>query len=138
GLALLTAAGRRYGPVRWALLAGLGFSGAALAARALHGPVLGQPLAYAVVVLGGLGAYGYAQALAAGGVTAVTGIVWAVEVVVPAGVGVGALGDTVRAGWWPAAVPALLLVLVATAVLGARPPLQAPATADQRAAVARA
>lgn len=116
-LALLTPAARRSGPAGWALLAGLAFSGAALAARALHGTLITQPLAYALVVFGAVGAYAYAQALERGGVTAVTGILWAVEIVVPTAVGLGVLGDTVRPGWWPATVLALLVVLAATAAL---------------------
>jgi len=116
-LAVLIPAARRSGPAGWALLAGLAFSGAALAARAVHGTLITQPLTYAVVVFGGLGASAYAQALERGAVTAVTGVLWAVEIVVPTAVGLGVLGDTVRTGWWPATVLALLVVLAATAVL---------------------
>lgn len=120
-LIVLAVVARRSGPVGWALLAGLAFSGAALAARALHGTLLAQPLTYAVVGFGALGAYAYAQALDRGAVTAVTAILWAVEIVVPTVVGLAVLGDRVRTGWWPATAVALLAVLAATAVLATAP-----------------
>lgn len=120
-LAVAAVAARRSGPAGWALLAGLAFSGAALAARALSGPLLAQPLAYAVAGFGALGAYAYAQALDRGSVTAVTAVLWAVEIVVPTVVGLAVLGDRVRTGWWPAAAVALLAVLAATAILAAAP-----------------
>ncbi len=112
-----------------AVLAGLGFSGAALCARAAHGSpsdLLVEPLVYALLAYGAVGAWAYGVALERGHVTGVTATVWGVEVVVPAVVGVVLLGDTVRPGGWPSAVVALLVVLGAVRVLaGAGQPSEA-------------
>lgn len=131
-VALLTAAGllvlaalvaQQAGPLPLAVLAGLGFSGAALAARSTHGTLtqlLHEPVAYSIAAFGVVGAYAYATALERGAVTAVTALLWSVEVVVPAVVGVLALGDQVRTGWWPAAVAGLVAVVAASGVLASR------------------
>jgi len=111
-----------------AAVAGLGFSLAALGARALHLgegpwlPLLTNPLTWVVVVGGIVGAVTYARSLERGGVGPATAALWVVEVVVPGVIGVAFLGDTVRPGW---AIPAL--VGVVTAVAGCVVLAQSPA-----------
>lgn len=119
-LALVSLLGRAGRASRLAVLAGLGFSGAALCARATHGTpshLLVEPLVYALLAYGAVGAWAYGVALERGHVTGVTATLWGVEVAVPAVVGVVLLGDTVRADAWPYAVLALLVVLGAVRVL---------------------
>lgn len=86
-----------------ALASGAAFSGVSIAARAVddHGPwwnLLGQPLAYAVLAYGALGAVLFAAGLERGSVTVVVAILFAVETVVPAAVGLWLLGDSARPG----------------------------------------
>jgi hypothetical protein len=105
-----------------ALLAGLSFSATALAARAvdIRTPLwhdLHQPLVWVVVATGIAGTVSYAAALERGPVGPATAQLWAVEVVVPAAVAMPLLGDTVRAGWLPAAAGAVGVVVAVTAVL---------------------
>jgi drug/metabolite transporter (DMT)-like permease len=119
-LAAAAAVGRRT-PVP-AVLAGLSFSATALAARAVHlsAPLwhtLQQPLVWVVVATGAAGTLAYAAALERGPVGPATAQLWAVEVVVPAVVAIPLLGDTVRPGWLPAAVLAVLVVVAVTVVL---------------------
>lgn len=115
---------RRRGALVLAVVAGLAFSGAAIAARAVtaHGDLLREPAAWAVLAYGATGAWAYAAALEHGEVTAVTATQWSIEVVVPTGVGLTALGDTVRAGWWAPFALALAVVLAATAALARSTP----------------
>ncbi|NIZ93461.1 hypothetical protein [Kineococcus rubinsiae] len=138
--ALLVAAPllRRAPSAALAVLGGLAYSVSALAARAvdLHGGLAAlpaRPLAWAVVVAGGVGTWAYAAALERGSVGAATALLWAVEVVVPAVLGSLLLGDGVRAGWAPAAVVAVLAVAGAAVVLAG-----APATASAEPAGAPA
>jgi len=84
-------------------VSGAAFGGVGIAARAL--PVTGswwhllaEPLMYAVLAYGALGTVLFAAALERGSVTVVVAVVFAVETVVPAGVGLAVLGDTARAG----------------------------------------
>lgn len=105
---------RRGHPLLQGAVSGVGFAGLALASRAVTVPesavgaivlaVLTQPAAWALLVLGGLGAVMYARGLELGSLGPVTAVVWVVEVVLPGAVGVAVLGDTVRAGWAPAAL----------------------------------
>lgn len=104
-------------PVVLATIGGLGYAGAALAARAAHssGGLLDtvlQPLAIAVVGCGVVGVLGYLRALERGAAGPVAAVVSVLEVLVPGAVGVLLLGDTVRAGW---AVPVAVAVLVTLA-----------------------
>ncbi|WP_432563112.1 hypothetical protein [Kineococcus sp. SYSU DK003] len=113
---------RRGGSAVQAVLAGLGYSVAALGARAVFVPdvwwhVVGEPVAWAVLVGGIAGTLGYAAALERGPVGPATALLWSVEVVVPAVAGFAVLGDTVRAGWWPATVVALVVVVGCSAAL---------------------
>jgi drug/metabolite transporter (DMT)-like permease len=115
-LALGVVAAYRAGPpALLAGLGGLGYSGAAVAARGSHasGGLLDavlQPSAAAVVVCGVVGTVAYLRALERGTVGAVAAVEAVVEVVVPGVVGVALLGDTVRAGW---SVPVLAAAVVA-------------------------
>lgn len=120
-LAVAAVAAYRSGPpVLLAVLGGLGYSGAAVAARGAHASgglldTIGQPLALVIVVCGVVGALAYLRALERGPVGAVAAVVSVLEVVVPGAVGVLVLDDTVRAGW---AVPVLLAVAAAVVACG--------------------
>jgi hypothetical protein len=86
-----------------AFVSGAAFGGVGIAARAVpvSGPwwhLLAQPLAYAVLAYGGLGTVMFAAALERGSVTMVAAVVFAVETVVPAAVGLAVLGDSARSG----------------------------------------
>jgi drug/metabolite transporter (DMT)-like permease len=94
-----------------ALVSGAAYGGVGIAARAL--PVSGswwhlaaEPLTYAVVGYGAVGTVLFAAGLERGSVTVVVAVLFAVETVVPAAVGLAVLGDTARSG------------LAAVAVLG--------------------
>ncbi|MBB2900689.1 drug/metabolite transporter (DMT)-like permease [Kineococcus radiotolerans] len=135
GLGLCTGAGavllalvllRRSGSSTQAVLAGLGFSVAALGARVVTVPderwrVVLEPVAWAVVAAGVAGTLGYAAALERGPVGTATALLWSVEVVVPAVAGVALLGDAVRPGWTTAAAVALVVVVACSVVLAGSP-----------------
>ncbi|ARU51618.1 hypothetical protein CBR64_09155 [Cellulosimicrobium cellulans] len=109
------AAYRRGHPVLLAVLGGLGYSVAAVAARGAHasGDLLDtvfQPLAIAIVLGGVAGALAYLRALERGAVGTVAATVSVLEVLVPGIVGLAVLGDVVRSGW---AVPAVIATLAA-------------------------
>jgi hypothetical protein len=87
-----------------------------IAARAL--PVSGswlhllaEPLTYAVLAYGGLGAVLFAAGLERGSVTVVVAVVFAIETVVPAAVGLAVLGDTARPGLAAVAVVGFLITV---------------------------
>ncbi|MHB1062919.1 MAG: hypothetical protein ACYC1Z_00220 [Georgenia sp.] len=104
--------------VGFAVLAGVGYSGAAVAARAVHGaPVqvlAGEPLVWLVGGFALFGAVMFARALETrdDAVNLASAWLWVVEIVVPSSVGVLVLGDRVRPGW---SVPALLAVAATVA-----------------------
>lgn len=117
-----------------AALAGAAFGGTALAARGLTLPdsltadpartaltLVSDPLLWALICFGITGTLLYASALEHGDVARVTALLWIVEVLLPAGLGIGLLGDTVRPGWAPAAVLAVLTLTAASAVLATAP-----------------
>ncbi|MEZ0164958.1 hypothetical protein AB2L27_09290 [Kineococcus sp. LSe6-4] len=120
---------RRSGSATFAVLAGLGYSVAALGARALTLPgawsqawrVAGEPLAWALAVAGVAGTLAYAAALEKGPVGPATALLWSVEVVVPAVAGFGLLGDVVRPGWWAPTAVALVVVVGCSVVLAGSP-----------------
>ncbi|WP_069386117.1 hypothetical protein [Cellulosimicrobium cellulans] len=120
GVVLLAGVGlayRRGHPILLALLGGLGYSVAAIAARGAHasGDLLDtvlQPLALAIVAAGAAGVLGYLRALEKGAVGSVAATVSVVEVLVPGAVGLVVLGDVVRDGW---AVPAAAATVLAVA-----------------------
>ena len=134
----LVALYRGAGSLPLAALAGVAFSGAALSARAVQAGrggfgLLGQPLAWAVLGFGVVGALAYARSLERGAVGPATAVLWGVEVVLPGVVGVAALGDGVRPGWTVPALLAVAAVVGACAVL-ARSPAQ-PSAASAPAAI---
>ena len=116
-VAVTAASYHRAGSLPLATVAGLAFSGAALCARAVTGTtswlqLLSEPLAWAVLGFGVVGALTYARALERGPVGPATAVLWGVEVLVPGAIGAAVLGDGVRPGW---TLPALLAVAVALA-----------------------
>ncbi|HEY5075866.1 MAG TPA: hypothetical protein VIJ48_00040 [Acidimicrobiia bacterium] len=89
------------GAIGLAACAGLGFTGTAVAARALHVPtptwrVMLEPVAIALVLYGVCGMLMFASALQRGSVTATSAVMFAVETIVPSIVGLTALGDRTR------------------------------------------
>ena len=130
-------AGRLHGPVGASLLglaSGLGFAVTALASRVLPGfapaVLVVEPAAYALLVGGPLAALLYSTALQRGAVLTATSTVVLGQTVVPALVGVLALGDRLRPGTAPLAVVGLALAVVASGVLARYDPrvlaLEAP------------
>ena len=117
---------RRISAATLAVLAGLAFSGTALAARAVEirtpwWQTLAAPLPWVVAATGIAGTLAYAAALERGAVGPATALLWAVEVVVPAVVSIPLLGDGVRPGWLIPLAAALLVVTGASVVLAGAP-----------------
>lgn len=117
---------RRAPSAAQAVLAGLAFSVAALAARAVESTgqlwlLATRPLAWAVLVSGVAGTLAYAGALQRGSVGPATALMWAVEVVVPAALGILVLGDAVRHGWLPVAAVCVAAVACTAVVLATSP-----------------
>lgn len=117
---------RRGGALVLALAGGLGYSGAAIAARGLHAAdglleTVLQPLAIPLVVCGACGALASLRALEQGAAGTISAVLSVTEVVVPGVVGVLVLGDTVRPGWALWAVLAVLAALAACTVLAMSP-----------------
>jgi drug/metabolite transporter (DMT)-like permease len=118
------AAGRLAEPARSVVLgavAGLGFGAVALAARTLvsfsPADLVRDPAAYALAG-GGVAAFlFFTTGLQRGSVAAVTGAVVVAETVVPAAIGVFALGDSTRAGLAPLAVAGFVLAVGSAAAL---------------------
>lgn len=86
-----------------AVVAGLGFTGVGVSARALVLPhhvthLVGEPLAWAVAGYGVLATLLFATALQRGSLTTTVAITFVVETVVPAAIGLTLLGDRARAG----------------------------------------
>lgn len=135
-VALGTLAAYRSGPpALLAVLGGLGYSVAAIGARAAHadGDLLDtvlQPLAIPIVVGGVAGALAYLRALERGPVGTAAAIVSVVEVVVPGVVGLTALGDVVRDGWVLPAAVALAGALAGCVVLATSPANAAAESGD--------
>lgn len=101
---------------------GLGFGIVALAARVLPGFWPGQlvkdPAAYLVLVAGGLAFAFYTTALHGASVTAATAGMVIGETVMPAVVGVLALGDGTRPGFVPVAAGGFVLAVAGALALG--------------------
>ncbi len=102
-------------------VAGLGFGVVAIGARVLSGftplELLKDPAAYALAGGGAAAALFFATALQKGSVTATTAAVVVAETVVPAVVGVWALGDQTRHGMAAVAVLGFLLAVAGTLAL---------------------
>ncbi|THJ65590.1 hypothetical protein E8P82_11430 [Arthrobacter echini] len=103
-----------------AVVAGMGYSGAAVAARAIHGSsidaLLKEPLVWLIVGFAIVGAVMFSRALEtrADAVNEASAWLWVIEIVVPSIVGVMALGDQVRPGWAIPTVVAMIAAIVAT------------------------
>lgn len=114
---------RRRTPIMHAVLGGLGFSGAALAGRALAAEhprfpaLLASPTVWILLALGIAGAVLYARALEVGTVGTATAVLWVIEVVVPGLLGVVLLGDCVRPGFLALALGGVLAAIVGCVVL---------------------
>lgn len=126
-LVLVALALYRSGP-GWALaaVAGLGFSGAAIAARASHHhdglwAMLWQPMTACIVVGGIIGALCSLRALERLAVGPSAAILSVIEVVVPGAVGVLVLGDTIANGMLPGVVVGLVLAIGGCVVLALSP-----------------
>lgn len=123
---------RAGGAVLLATLGGLGYSGAALAARGAHGgtsgwQVLLQPLALAIAVFGVAGALAFVRSLETGAVGPAMALISVIEVVVPGAVGVLVLGDGFRSGWAVPTAAAVVVALAGCVVLAGSPGQRATA-----------
>lgn len=102
------------------LLGGIGFGVVAVSARLLPslapGAVLREPLAYLLVLAGGVAFLLYSTAMQRGSVTTATAANVVTQTAVPAVAGVALLGDQIRDGW--AAVAVLGFVLALAGALG--------------------
>jgi len=112
----------------WALavVAGLGFSVAAIAARASHhhdglAATLWQPMTACLVVGGLIGALGYLRSLERIAVGPGAAILSVIEVVVPGTIGVLVLGDGVANGMLPGVAVGLVLAVGGCVVLALSP-----------------
>jgi len=119
--ALVAARAARSSAPALAVLAGLAFTVVAVAARSLAVPTplwhaLSDPGLWAILALGGLGMLLFTTALQRGSVTSTTALMFAVETVVPAAIGLIFLGDTTRPGY--AAVAAAGFVLTVAGTVG--------------------
>jgi drug/metabolite transporter (DMT)-like permease len=117
------------GTGRWsapalAVLAGLAFTVVAVTARSLTmtSPPwrgLADPGLWAILAHGGLGMLLFTTALQRGPVTSATALTFAVETIVPAGIGLAFLGDTTRPGYALVAAVGFLLTIAGTLALAA-------------------
>ncbi|GAA2522057.1 hypothetical protein [Rarobacter incanus] len=136
-------------PIALSVAAGLGYGGAAVAARGTSGfaglsakgvagsigvdgigtllGALWQPTIAAIILFAAAGALAFARALERGNVGSVTAVCWVFEVVAPGVAGVVLLGDTVRHGWQAPVIGGLVLALVGCVIL-ARSPAQRAAS----------
>jgi|SRR5438552_5086961 len=111
-----------HGAIGVAACAGLGFAGTAVAARTLQLPtplwhVAFEPVAIALVAYGLCGMLMFASALQRGAVTAVSAMMFAVQTLVPAAIGLLALGDGTRPHFAIVAVAGFSLTVGASLAL---------------------
>ncbi len=116
---------RRRGAVLLSIAAGLGFGGVGVAARLLEVPdplwgLLTDGMAWILAAHAALATVAYALALARGRVTTVAALTFATETVVPALVGLLALGDQVVPGREPMAAVAFVATLAGCIALAGR------------------
>ena len=107
-----------------AVLSGLAFTVVVVAARSLTAPSplwqgLADPGLWAILANGGLGMLLFATALQRGSVTSATALLFAVETVVPAYIGLAFLGDRTRPGYALVAALGFVLTIAGTAALAA-------------------
>jgi hypothetical protein len=96
--------------------AGLGFTGVAVAARAIADEHFGwslliAPLLWAIIVHGAIAIGFFTIALQRDAVTLVTAITFVIEVVVPSLIGIALFGDAIEPGRMPFAVAGFLLAI---------------------------
>jgi drug/metabolite transporter (DMT)-like permease len=120
--ALVARSNRRSAAQALAVLAGLAFTGVAVAARSLTVPsplwhVGADPGLWALLTLGALGMLLFTTALQRGSVTSATALTFAVETIVPAGVGLVFLGDTTRPGFAVVAAVGFVLTIAGSLAL---------------------
>jgi drug/metabolite transporter (DMT)-like permease len=109
-----------------AVLAGLAFTVVAVTARSLTVPtalwhVLADPGFWAILALGTLGMLLFTTALQRGSVTSATALTFAVETIVPAGIGLAFLGDTTRPGFALVAAVGFVLTIAGSLALATDP-----------------
>jgi hypothetical protein len=106
------------GPVI-AMLAGVAYTGSAVAVRgaASAADPVGVAVALSVAVYGLLGFWLYSVALDRAPVSAASAPLIVTQTFLPSLIGVVALGDGVRAGWWPGVVAGLVLSTAGAVVL---------------------
>ncbi len=126
---------RGRGAVVLSIAAGLGFGGVGVAARLLEvpSPVWGlatDGIAWALVVHAALATVAYGLALSRGRVTTVAALTFATETVIPAVIGLVALGDRVVTGHAPTAAVAFVVTLSGCIALAGRAEPTEPATAS--------
>ena len=125
GMLAVGARDHRRGGVLLSVAAGLGFGGVGVAARLLEIPspvrlLAADGLAWALVVHAVLATVAYGMALSRGRVTTVAALTFATETVLPASVGLVALGDRVAPGRAPWAGAAFVVTLVGCIALAGR------------------
>jgi drug/metabolite transporter (DMT)-like permease len=114
--------GRRSSAATLAVLAGLAFTVVAVAARSLTVPsplwhALADPGLWAIFAHGGLGMLLFTTALQRGSLTTAVAVTFAVETVIPAGIGLAFLGDTTRPGYAPIAAVGFVFTIAGTLAL---------------------
>jgi hypothetical protein len=124
--ALVARGNERSGAPALAVLAGLAFTVVAVTARSLTVPsplwhVLADPGLWAILALGSLGMLLFTTALQRGSVTSATALTFAVETIVPAGIGLAFLGDTTRPGFATVAAVGFVLTIAGTLALATDP-----------------
>lgn len=102
--------------------AGLGFSGVAIASRAMGSDpidirLLANPLLWAIVAYGALAVGVFGVALQRGKVTVVAAITFVIEVVVPSIIGLLLFGDGIKSGFDPVAIAGFVLAIGGTIAL---------------------
>ena len=114
------------GAARLGIVAGVAFSGLALAGHVLEIPsrpvmLLADPLAWALVAYGLLGTLLFALALQRGSATSASAALFATETAVPALVGLLLLGDRVRPALGPLAAAGFVATVAGALVLACTP-----------------
>ena len=105
-----------------AVAAGLGFSGVAVASRAMGADpiawgLLLNPLLWAIVAYGALAVGFFGVALQRGKITVVAAVTFVIEVIVPSALGLLFFGDAIADGRFPYAVTGFLLAIGGTVAL---------------------
>jgi drug/metabolite transporter (DMT)-like permease len=123
-----------------AVLSGLAFTVVAVTARSLTVPtplwhVLADPGLWAILAHGVMGMLLFTTALQRGSVTSATALTFAVETIVPAGIGLAFLGDTTRPGYALVAAVGFLFTIAGTLALASHDMAMTPVnSADQSTA----